>query len=305
MQYGITIWPTDETLSIIELARAVESQGIESLWLPEHTHIPVKRETPYPGNAELTDMYWRGIDPFLGLAAAAAVTTDLMLGTAVSLVVVRDPIITAKEVASVDRLSGGRFLFGVGAGWNLEEIRNHGTDPAERWGVLRERILAMKAIWGSEEAEFHGRFVDFELIRCGPKPVQQPHPPVIIGGNGPGTFDRVIEFGDGWGPTAAQMGGVGTPFEERVVELRARLEAAGRPPLPVTVFGVRPLAEDVDRYQRAGADRVVFRLLPGPAHQVEEEVARIGEFCRTLSARSDHVGQTGSQVVRLLHIKDA
>src|SRR5579884_2532660 len=202
MQFGVTMFVTDETISVVDLARAAEDHGFESLWLPEHTHIPTSRTSPWPGGAELPREYSHSLELFVALGAAAAVTSRLRLGSGVCLVIERDPITLAKEVASLDHISGGRFLFGIGGGWNLEEMANHGTDPATRWSLLRERVLAMKEIWTRDEAEFHSRFVNFDPIWQWPKPVQKPHPPIIIGGNGTRTLQRIIEFGDEWIPIA-------------------------------------------------------------------------------------------------------
>src|SRR5918996_6287094 len=192
MRYGIAIFLTDEAADPATIARLVEERGFESLFLPEHPHTPASRRTPYPAGGELPRQYSRTYDPFVALTAAAAATSKLLLATGVCLVIERDPIITAKEVASVDRISGGRMLFGVGAGWNEEEMRNHGTDPRRRFGVMRERIEAMKEIWANEEASYHGRYVDFDPIWCWPKPLQQPHPPILVGGYGPKVLDRVL-----------------------------------------------------------------------------------------------------------------
>jgi probable F420-dependent oxidoreductase len=200
MELGLAILLTDYSISPAALGASAEERGFESLFLAEHTHIPVSRETPYPGGAELPREYSHTIDPFVGLAAAATATVRLKVGTGVCLVIERDPIVTAKEVATLDNVSGGRFLFGVGAGWNKEEMRNHGTDPKTRWGVMRERIEAMKAIWTQEEAEYHGRYVDFDPIWSWPKPVQEPHPPVLVGGVGDKVLDRVVAYGDEWIP---------------------------------------------------------------------------------------------------------
>src|SRR4030081_1951329 len=183
MQFGVTMFLTEYPLPVTDLARAAEDLGFESYWAPEHTHIPVDRRSPWPGGAELPREYSHSLDPFLALTAAATVTKQLRLGTGWCLVVERDPITTAKEVATLDHLSGGRVLFGVGGGWNLEEMANHGTDPATRWKLLRERVEAMKAIWTQDDAEYHGELVDFDPIWSWPKPVQKPHPPVIVGGN--------------------------------------------------------------------------------------------------------------------------
>ena len=201
MLHGLSIFATDFAIRPDELARLVEERGFESLWMPEHTHIPASRRTAWPGGGELPKEYWHTYDPFVALTAAAMATTRLKLAMGICLVIERDPIIMAKEVASVDRLSNGRFIFGIGGGWNVEEMENHGTNFRRRWRLLRERILAMKEIWTKEEAEFHGEYVNFDKIWCHPKPVQKPHPPIIMGGNGPTTLDRVVELCDGWIPS--------------------------------------------------------------------------------------------------------
>src|SRR5215472_335574 len=259
MKIGAFVFTTDRSIQPAELARELEAHGFESLWVPEHTHIPTARRSPYPGGGELPGYYARALDPFVALTAAAAVTTRLLLATGVCLLVERDPIVTAKEVATLDWLSGGRFLFGVGGGWNREEMRNHGTDPATRWALLRERILAMKEIWTHDEAEFHGRFVDFEPIWSWPKPVQRPHPPVLIGSDGAGALDRVVDYGDGWVPILRPGGA--TPFPDRVADLRRRCEEAGRAPVSVTAFSwVRVGEADVEAHERLGVERVIVPL---------------------------------------------
>src|SRR5437763_639639 len=184
MRYGIAVFPADYAADPATIARLVEERGFESLFFPEHTHIPAARQTPVPAGGELPRQYSRTYDPFVALTAAAAVTERILLATGICLVIERDPIVTAKEVASLDRLSGGRFLFGVGAGWNIEEMENHGTNPRRRFSLMRERIEAMKAIWTEDEAAYHGDQVDFDRIWCWPKPLQKPHPPVLVGGNG-------------------------------------------------------------------------------------------------------------------------
>ena len=257
MHYGVSMFPTRYSIGPAELARAVEVRGFESLFFPEHTHIPTSRLSPWPGGADLPNEYREAFDPFLALTAAAAVTERLLLGTGICLVVERDPIITAKEVATLDVLSGGRFLFGVGGGWNREEMANHGTDPTRRFAIMRERILAMKEIWANDEAEFHGEHVDFDPLWAWPKPVQQPHPPVLVAGNGPGTLDRVVEYGDGWIP----IPGRGTvTLGEGTTRLQKLAQERGRPPIPVTVFGARPDPAVIAHYAEAGVDRVLFRL---------------------------------------------
>jgi probable F420-dependent oxidoreductase len=280
MQFGVSMFPTDFSMSIVDLARAAEDHDFESLWVPEHTHIPVSRRTPWPGGAELPREYPHALDPFVALGAAAAVTTRLRLGTGVCLVVERDPITLAKEVATIDYLSGGRFLFGIGGGWNLEEMENHGTDPARRWSLLRERILAMKHIWTRDEAEFHGAFVDFDPIWQWPKPIQRPHPPIIVGGNGPRTLKRVIDYGDGWAPII----GRGPDLTDRMAELARLAAAAGREPIPVTVFSLRPADEPtVERYQAAGASRFIFGLPAADSDVVLPQLERFAEMARSVA----------------------
>jgi probable F420-dependent oxidoreductase len=257
MKFGISMFATRHSIGPAELARAVEERGFESLFVPEHTHIPVSRRSPWPGGGDLPEEYRETLDPFLALTAAAMATERLLLGTGVCLVVERDPITTAKEVATLDLLSGGRFLFGVGGGWNREEMENHGTDPSRRFAILRERVLAMKEIWTSDEAEFHGTHVDFDPLWAWPKPVQRPHPPVLIAGNGPGTLDRVAEYGDGWIPIPGR-GSV--KLGEGTARLRELAAERGRPAIPVTVFGARPDPEVIAHYAEAGVDRVLFSL---------------------------------------------
>src|ERR1700733_2008605 len=200
MEFGVGYFPTHDAISPGAVARLVEEHGQESLFFAEHTHIPASRESPYPGGAELPRKYSHTYDLFVALTAAAEATSTLRVGSGICLVIERDPITTAKEVASIDHLSGGRFEFGVGAGWNREEMRNHGTDPRTRMALMRERVEAMKAIWTEHEASYAGEHVAFEAIWSEPKPAQRPHPPVLVGGDGPGVIDRVLSFGDGWLP---------------------------------------------------------------------------------------------------------
>ncbi len=262
MNFGVYIFPTDYSINVVELGRAVEERGFDSLWVPEHTHIPTSRRSPWPGGADLPREYSHILDPFVALAAVAAATSRLLLGTGVCLVVERDPIVTAKEVATLDLVSGGRFLFGVGGGWNREEMENHGTDPRTRFRLMRERILAMKAIWTEEQAEFHGDFVDFEPLWSWPKPVQQPHPPVLVGGNGPGVIDRVLEYGDGWMPNPSRH-----RVREGMAELARRAEDGGRDPIPVNIFGPRPEPQTIEDYRAMGVARCLLVVPPGPADE--------------------------------------
>jgi probable F420-dependent oxidoreductase len=266
VRFGVSIFPTAESIQPVELARLVEEREFESLWVPEHTHIPASRATPYPGGGDLPDEYRRIYDPFVALTAAAVATERLLVGTGICLIVERDPITTAKEVATLDRISEGRFLFGVGAGWNEEEMANHGTNPRTRFGLMRERIEAMKEIWTKDEASFDGRHVSFEPIFSWPKPVQQPHPPILVGGNSDGALDRVVAVADEWIPNPETRL---SDLADRVAELQRRAEAAGRERIPVTFYAVKPEAEALRRYGDAGVDRAVFYLPPGPREQVE------------------------------------
>jgi probable F420-dependent oxidoreductase len=233
MKFGVSTFMTDEGLGPAELAKALEERGFDSLFVAEHTHMPVDGPTPPDSDLPPRD-YYRSLDPFVALTAAAGVTDQLILGTGIALVIQRDPITLAKEAASLDHLSAGRFQLGLGAGWIREEMRNHGTEPKTRLALMRERVLAMKEIWTSEQAEFHGEFVNFDPIYSWPKPVQRPHLPVLIGGNGPTVLDRVLEYGDGWAPNL-----VGPPDElvAQVAELQRRAAERGRAPVPVTLIG--------------------------------------------------------------------
>jgi probable F420-dependent oxidoreductase len=257
MQHGIVTFVTDYGIDPVELARAVEERGFDALFLTEHTHIPTSRLSPWPGGDELPRKYSHTYDPFVALGAAAAVTRTIALGTAVSLVAQHDPIILAKAVASVDRISGGRFELGVGPGWNREEMGNHGVDPRTRTARMREHVLAMQRIWADDEAEFHGRFVDFDPIWSWPKPVRTP--PVLLGGSGPTVLDRVLEYGGGWIPLRVPLSGL-DEFGRRIAELQSRAADAGRGHLPVTVYGGAPEPAARQSYAEAGVDRVLFEL---------------------------------------------
>ena len=269
MDTGIGYFATHDAAGPGEVARLVEEHGHNAIYFAEHTHIPASRETPYAGGGELPRKYAHTYDLFVTMTAAAAATSRLRIGSGICLVVERDPITTAKEVASVDHLSGGRVEFGVGAGWNREEMVNHGTDPRTRMKLLAERVEAMKAIWTQDEASYHGRFVDFDRIWSWPKPVQQPHPPVWVGGMGKRVFDRVLAYGDGWFPNWD------TDIEDRMAELSRRAEEAGRGRIPVTFFGAAEDRAQLERLQAAGVDRVLFYLPPRPADEVEAATDRI------------------------------
>ena len=276
MKFGIQMFPTDYAIPAHELAKAAEDHGFESIFLPEHTHIPTSRESAWPGGGELPQEYSHTLDPFVALGAAAAATSTIKLGTGICLVVERDPITLAKEVASIDHLSNGRFLFGIGGGWNLEEMENHGTNPKRRWKLLRERILAMKEIWTQDEAEYHGEFVNFDPIWSWPKPVQKPHPPILIGGDGPRTLDRVAEYGDGWIP----IGGRLSDLEEKVQRAKQMAKDAGKPEPSISIFGSPAREEAIEGYQQAGVDRLIFGLPPAPADTVLPSLERRAELIK-------------------------
>jgi len=256
MKFGTFFFPTAYAIDVVDLAKELEDRGFESLFLCEHTHIPVSRETAFPGGGELPEKYAHTYDPFVALSFAAAATRTLTLGTGISLITQRDPIVTAKAAASLDLLSGGRFVLGAGGGWNLEEMRNHGTDPKTRFKVLEERLKAIKALWTEEEAEFHGDFVDFDPVWSYPKPATQPHPPILIGGETDHTIRRVVEFADGWFPRANYS------FDpaEGMSRLRKAADAAGRSmsTLSVTVFRAIPEPAHIEACREAGIDRVLF-----------------------------------------------
>jgi len=272
VKFGLAVFPTQDTPRPDELARLAEDRGFESLFFPEHTHIPASRETPYPAGGELPPEYSRTYDPFVALTAAAAATERLLIGTGICLVVERDPIVTAKAVASVDVLSGGRFLFGVGGGWNREEMRNHGTDPRTRMRLMTERVQAMQAIWTSDEASFSGEFVSFERIWCWPKPEQKPHPPILVGGNGPTVFDRVLAFGDAWMPNVIDD----DTLLRQIAELRDR---AGRDvPIPITLNAAPRRPERLARYIEAGVERAIFYLPQRDQAALEERLDRDREL---------------------------
>lgn len=268
MDTGVGFFATHDAMRPAPLARLVEDHGQTALYFPEHSHIPASRESPYSVGGELPRQYAHTYDLFVALAAAATATSSLRVGSGICLVVERDPIHTAKAVASVDHLSGGRFEFGVGAGWNREEMANHGTDPRVRMTVLRERVEAMQAIWTSDEASYHGQYVDFDRIWSWPKPAQRPYPPVLVGGNGPTVFDRVLAVGDVWFPNYAPEGVL-----ERIPELRARAAEAGRE-IPVYLMGVPADAAALERCREAGVARAVHWLPSANRGVVEPALER-------------------------------
>jgi len=258
MRVGVFYFPTDYGIDIRELACAVEERGFESLLLPEHTHIPTSRRTPFPGGGELPKCYSHTHDPFVALSFAAAVTKKILLGTGICLVPQRDPIVTAKCVASLDQLSKGRFVFGIGGGWNVDEMENHGARYETRFKLMRERILAMKALWTQPEAAYHGEMVNFDPVWSYPKPAQRPHPPILLGGSSDYTVKRVVEFCDGWLPIARP----GFNAKEAVARLRQTASAAGRDlsTLSIGVFGAPADKAILAEYREAGIQRAVLAV---------------------------------------------
>ena len=278
MHLAFTIFPTDYSIALPELALEAERRGFESIWVAEHSHIPVSRRTPWPGGGELPKMYYDAMDPFVTLALAGAVTTRLKLARGICLVIQRDPIQLAKEVASLDSATGGRFLFGVGGGWNEEEMNNHGTAFEGRFALMRERIEAMVAIWTSKEAEYHGKYVDFDPIFMWPKPVQKPYPPIHVGGAFPGGARRAARYGNGWIPIAGRADDITT----QVAEFRKLAADAGRDPasLEVSAFGAAGSEDVVKRHRDAGFDRLVFGLPPAARDVVLPILDRCAAFLR-------------------------
>ena len=277
MKIGIYIFATDYTIRIDELAREAEQRGFESLFIPEHTHIPASRRSPWPGGPELPREYWHTLDPFVALGYAAAATSTIRLGTGICLLTERDPIVNAKEAATLDLLSGGRFELAIGAGWNAEEMENHGTAFATRFRVMSERARAMKVIWAEEEPEFHGEFVDFDPIWSWPKPVQSPNPPILVGGETDHTLRRVVEWADGWFP----RGRGGFDPAEGMARLKRIADEAGRSmdTINVSLFGVEPNRAALDRAAEAGATRAILGL---PSNDRDDVMRRLDRHAELL-----------------------
>jgi probable F420-dependent oxidoreductase len=276
MKFGIATFVNDDSIDTVSLARAIEEREFESLVIAEHTHIPASRETPYPMGGELPQIYYRTLDPFVTLAAAAAVTSKIELFTGIALLIQRDPIITAKEAASIDLISGGRFVFGVGAGWNIEELRDHGTDPKTRGALLDERIEAIKALWTADPAEYHGKYVDLPPSYSRPKPVRQPHPPIFIGGNSDATVKRVIRHDAGWisNPLPVEQ------LSRRTDQLR---DGAGHD-VPLAMFGT---PNDLDYWRAAedlGFGQVALLL---PTRPLDESLRLLDEYAALIQQYRD------------------
>jgi probable F420-dependent oxidoreductase len=277
--FGIVMSPTDYAIQPAELARAVEARGFESLFFPEHTHIPVSRKTPFPLGGPMPEEYAHNYDPFVALTAAAGASSKLKLATGICLVVQRDPIVLAKEVASLDRVSGGRLIFGVGGGWLVEELASHGVPYRRRFDVLREKVLAMKEIWTKEVAEFHGEFVNFEPMWSGPKPVQRGGPPIILGGDSVRNIPRVVDYCDGWMPH--NVPGLDLAAANRHLREMAKLAKRSADSISLTAFRIDPDERIVAGLIDAGCQRIVlgFRSVP------RDEALRVLDSCAKLAAK--------------------
>jgi probable F420-dependent oxidoreductase len=272
VKFGVAIFPTDYAISMAELAPAAEQLGFESLWVAEHSHIPASRQSAWPGGAELPKHYWHTMDPFVALTVAAMASRTIRLATGICLLIQRDAIHTAKQAASVDLVSNGRFIFGIGAGWNREEMEDHGTVFSTRWKLLREKVEAIKTIWTQDESEYHGEMVNFGPMWCWPKPVQQPHPPIILGGSGPKILERVVRYGDGWMPNRGDV-------IERIPELQEMARAAGRGHIPVSYYP-KLAASEIERLAAAGVERCIYYVPPDGRDQALAKLEELGRMIR-------------------------
>ena len=280
VQFGLTMFATDYSVPLDILAGTAEKLGFESLLVPEHTHIPASRLSPWPGGADLPRDYWHTLDPFVSLALAASATKLLKIGTGISLITERDPILMAKQVATLDFVSGGRLILGVGAGWNQEEMENHGVAFSTRWKILRERILAMREIWTQDEAEYHGEFVDFDKIWAFPKPIQAGGPKILIGASSKYVFQRIADYGDGWMPifqyAKRRSASGGTDYSQGIENTRAawrRAEREGEPDF--SIFGVAHERKAVEELISIGFNRIIFGLPSASADIVLPTVEKL------------------------------
>jgi probable F420-dependent oxidoreductase len=273
MRFGISTFVTDQGIRPDRLGVALEERGFTSLFLAEHSHIPASRESPYPGGGDLPTVYYRTLDPFVALTAAAVVTEKLTLGTGIALVPQRDLIHLAKESASLDLVSGGRLALGVGVGWNREEMSNHGVDPTTRGALMNEQLAAIKEIWTQEQAEYHGQHVNFDPIFTWPKPVRQPHPPIYIGGESKAALERLRDLGDAWLPRS-------NTSPDELTRVRTWLAEAGRTDVPFTIFGARADEAAIARYAEAEVDEVTFLL---PTRPEAETLAKLDDFAAVIS----------------------
>lgn len=281
MRFGVTAFLTDRSIAPDEFARAAAERGFDGVYVPEHTHIPTSRATPAPMGEPLPEQYWRALDPFVALTAAAVGEPRVRVGTGICLVAQRDPIVLAKEIATLDHLTGGRFVFGIGFGWNVEEAADHGVDFARRRELVREKILLMKALWTQDRAEFNGEFVTLSPSSAWPKPAQRPHPPIFIGGGGgPKMFAAVAEYADGWMP----IGGRG--IKTALPQLASACDAFGRDPASVAVipFGTIPDAGKLEYYASLGIEDVVLGIDHGARDHVLAELDRFAPICEPMRA---------------------
>ena len=280
LKFGVSMFFTDSSIAPGELGQTLEARGFESVWAPEHSHIPLSRKTPFPGGGDLPKKYADAMDPFVTLTAAAMATKKLMVGTGVCLIAQRDPIQTAKLVASIDQVTGGRFLFGVGNGWNQDEMENHGTEFTSRHKRARENIEAMKAIWTQSKAEYHGEFVNFDPMMAWPKPVQKPHPQVIVGGAYPYSARRAIRYGDGWIPQAGR-GGTGE-IADMIPQFRQMAAEGGRDPasIAITVWFPKQEVDLMKRYEDLGVERVVFNVESESSEKCLPAIDKIAELMK-------------------------
>ena len=283
MKFGASMFFTDYSMAPGELARALEERGFETVWAPEHSHIPLSRKTPFIMGGDLPKKYYDAMDPFVSLTAAAMATTTLNVGTGVCLITQRDPIQTAKLVASIDQVSGGRFLFGIGNGWNQDEMEDHGQVFASRHKLARERVEAMKAIWTQAKAEYHGEFVNFDPMMTWPKPVQKPHPPILVGGAFPYSARRAIRYGDGWMPQVTEY--AKTELADLIPRFRQMASEANRDPdsIPISVWGRGPDVEQMKRYRDLGVDRAATSLDSDKADKILPVLDRWAEVIRAVN----------------------
>ncbi|HZQ02366.1 MAG TPA: LLM class F420-dependent oxidoreductase [Reyranella sp.] len=281
MKVGAFYFPTDYGINIAELAKALEDRGFDSLFVPEHTHIPLSRKSPFPGGGELPKRYSHTHDPFVGLAFAAAATRKLTIGTGICLVPQHEPIVTAKAIASLDALSGGRFVFGIGAGWNVDEMENHGATYKTRFAIMREHVLAMKEIWLKEEASFHGKYVNFDPIWSWPKPARKAGPPVILGGETDYTLQRVVDYCDGWFPRPRQ-GFTGKLAVERLTKMA---ESKGRNPkdFSITVFGAPADQSVIEEYQKAGIEYALLGIPDATRDEILKHLDKLAPLAKAFA----------------------
>ena len=283
MKFGLVMFATEYAVKVTDFARMAEDRGYESIVLGEHSHVPCNRATPYPqGGIDLPREFMHMEDPLICLGAMAAVTERLLLGTGTCLITMRDPIILAKEVATLDQISDGRVLFGIGTGWNREELRNHGTDFDSLQQVFRERLAALKLLWTEREAEYHGKYVDFDPVWLWPKPVQKPWPPILIGGAGPSIVKKVVALADGWLASGRHIDGAA--LAAKIADLQRAGAEAGRDRIPVTMQQGTPTIEAIREYAAMGVDRCILRVPPASYQEVAAAMDRHAQLIDRFAA---------------------